>query len=399
MFSMGMLVLLSFAATNLQAVFWQSSSWLVGAVLPAVVIDLTNAERLEGAAGTLIRSVKLDEAARLKAEDMAQKEYFAHDSPGGITPWYWFDKVNYSYAHAGENLAIHFNDSGTVVEAWMNSPSHRANIVNKKYTEIGVGTAEGMYEGQETVFVVQLFGTPAAALQPKVALVLPNTVEPQALAAAVAPQTLAEGTIESEEARAAITLPEVILEREPVTQEVRPPARTEVAEASLPEEVLGALENIALQAEPFEEMTAPDLTALELAVDAALFPSAPSEADISLATLGRESLFMSTSSGLLAAEIFASSAGATVNYSSRFNMMATSPSLTLQTLYLIVGLFVVAVLLSSIVLSMRQARFVQVAYGLALLLVMSALFTVHGALTGSALIASTESSVVVVLGA
>ncbi len=155
------LVLLSFAMTNLQALWWQSSDWLVGAVLPAVVVDLTNKERGDLYLNTLTRSQALDEAARLKAEHMAKNSYFAHYSPDGVTPWYWFDQVSYKYLHAGENLAIHFTDSKSVVDAWMNSPTHRANITNQKFTEIGVGTAKGVYEGYNAVFVVQLFGAPA----------------------------------------------------------------------------------------------------------------------------------------------------------------------------------------------------------------------------------------------
>ncbi len=159
------LVLLSFFATNLQALWWQSSDWLVGAVLPATIINLTNDERADLATPTLNRSVLLDKAAKLKAEDMAKKHYFSHYSPSNISPWYWFNQVNYDYLHAGENLAIYFTDSEAIVKAWMKSPSHRANIVDQKYTEIGVGTAKGIYNGYKTVYVVQLFGTPKTVVK------------------------------------------------------------------------------------------------------------------------------------------------------------------------------------------------------------------------------------------
>ena len=112
---MAVMVLVTFVATNLQALLWQSSSWLVGAVLPAVVVDLTNEERGGVEASLLARSSLLDEAARLKAEHMAQNEYFSHYSPEGVTPWEWFDEVNYVYAHEGENLAIHFSDSSKLL--------------------------------------------------------------------------------------------------------------------------------------------------------------------------------------------------------------------------------------------------------------------------------------------
>ena len=158
LFMAGLLVL-TFVATNMQAVLWQSSDWLVGVVLPAVVVNLTNDNRADTT--PLSRSSVLDEAASAKAAHMAEHSYFAHFAPDGTTPWYFFDEAGYVYAHAGENLAIHFSDSAEVVEAWMNSPAHRQNIENSLFTEIGVGTAKGRYKGYDTVFVVQLFGAPA----------------------------------------------------------------------------------------------------------------------------------------------------------------------------------------------------------------------------------------------
>ena len=157
------LTILTFVGANFQSRLWQSSQWLVSTVLPAVVVQLTNAERADLGESTLRRNASLDEAARMKAQHMANNEYFSHYAPDGTSPWYWFDKAGYTYAHAGENLAIHFTDSDEVVEAWMNSPTHRANIAGSQYTETGVGTAKGKFDGYDTVYVVQLFGTPAAA--------------------------------------------------------------------------------------------------------------------------------------------------------------------------------------------------------------------------------------------
>lgn len=173
-----LLVLLTFAFTNIQALLWQSSDWLVGSVLPSVVVNLTNERRSEGNISTLIRNPVLDRAAKLKAEDMANRNYFAHHSPDGLSPWHWFGEVDYSFAHAGENLAVHFSDSEAVVEAWMASPTHKANIINQNYTEIGVATAKGSLAGQPTVFVVQMFGTPAKETLADVVLATP---EPQKL--------------------------------------------------------------------------------------------------------------------------------------------------------------------------------------------------------------------------
>jgi len=148
----------------------------LAAVLPGVLTSLTNEQRLANNALPLIENTLLDEAAQLKANDMATLGYFAHTSPEGKTPWYWFGQVGYSYKHAGENLAVNFFESEDVARAWMNSPTHRANIVKPDFTEIGIGVATGIYEGRNTVFVAQLFGTP---LQVAPIEIIPPQPQPQ----------------------------------------------------------------------------------------------------------------------------------------------------------------------------------------------------------------------------
>ena len=135
----------------------------LASVLPGVLTTLTNDARAENDLPTLSQNPLLAEAARLKAEDMAREGYFAHTSPDGVTPWSWLAQVGYRYAAAGENLAVNFFDSEDVAEAWMNSPSHRANIVRSDFTEIGVGIAKGTYQGRNTIFVAQFFGKPLTA--------------------------------------------------------------------------------------------------------------------------------------------------------------------------------------------------------------------------------------------
>lgn len=158
------LMLLTFALANFQSIVWLNSDWLVSTILPAIVTDATNSARSGEGLTLLQRNEALDLVAELKAQDMAEKEYFSHWSPEGVSPWHWFNVVGYEYLHAGENLAVHFTDSESVVDAWLDSPTHRANILNNSYQEIGVGTAKGKYEGYDTVFVVQVFGTPAATI-------------------------------------------------------------------------------------------------------------------------------------------------------------------------------------------------------------------------------------------
>ncbi|MBI2053043.1 MAG: CAP domain-containing protein [Candidatus Ryanbacteria bacterium] len=141
---------------------------LGAAVLPDALIDLANSDRVLHDAPSLIRSPMLEEAARRKAEDMAKKEYFAHVSPEGVTPWHWFREAGYNFIYAGENLAVNFNDSGEVDQAWMSSPGHRSNILNKNFTEIGIAVARGRYQGRETIFVVELFGRPMPSQIPPI---------------------------------------------------------------------------------------------------------------------------------------------------------------------------------------------------------------------------------------
>src|SRR3989338_5891271 len=130
------------------------------AVLPAALADMTNKDRVAAGNAKLVFDANLAKAAQAKANDMAAKSYFAHVSPDGKTPWHWLDLVGYNYSYAGENLAINFSDSIDVEEAWMNSPEHHANIVKPQYTRIGIATAQGVYEGKDTTFVVQFFATP-----------------------------------------------------------------------------------------------------------------------------------------------------------------------------------------------------------------------------------------------
>lgn len=137
----------------------------LASVLPGALVALTNQDRATQGLAGVTEDALLNQAAQAAAEDMAANGYFAHISPDGKTPWYWLEQVGYKYSYAGENLAMNFTDSENVELAWMDSPTHRANIVKPQYTEVGFGTANGIYEGQETIFVVEFFAAPAT-LQP-----------------------------------------------------------------------------------------------------------------------------------------------------------------------------------------------------------------------------------------
>lgn len=353
---MTFLVLISFLVANFQALLWQTSDWLVGAILPAVVVNLTNNEREALAAPPLYRSSILDQAAKLKAEDMAAGEYFSHNSPTGITPWHWFQEVGYVYAHAGENLAVYFSDSDEVVKAWMNSPTHRANILNATYQEIGIGTAKGRYQGHDTVFVVQLFGTPAVPPVTTEAIVKEN-------------QTPAVGKdVEVVTNTATTSVDKIVLaEAESSTlvlgAETKPDSEND-DEINIKPTKDQASDNI-------ENQTA--IVTLE-------------SPEVEVATLPAESLFLSpvaTSSGLLPVISRIESGQEPITFGAG---LATQPNKLLKYLYLFVGSLTVLALWSSVILAWRQRQLVDVSYGLALLLLMSGLFYVHQLITSGAVI-------------
>ncbi len=145
------------------------------AVLASAMVAETNIDREAESLKALTVNPLLEEAARQKAKDMAEKGYFSHVGPDGEQPWKWLKGVGYYYLSAGENLAINFTDSKDVNDAWMNSPAHRTNILSGSFTEIGIGTAEGIYKGKQTTFVVQFFGRPYEAPVVQVAQVTPTT--------------------------------------------------------------------------------------------------------------------------------------------------------------------------------------------------------------------------------
>lgn len=327
-FSVGImlvLILLSFAMANLQALLWIGSDWLVSTILPAIIVELTNEERGSGSLTELVRNPLLDAAATLKAQDMAKNGYFAHYSPAGVSPWYWFDTAGYNYLHAGENLAVHFTESGEVVDAWMQSPSHRANIMNGQYREIGVGTAKGEYKGYPTIFVVQLFGTPR-----QVAVVTPVVAG-----------------VTNEDTTNDVTVEKVAVSSDPDVA----PASVETGEPA--EEVVP---------EPVSE---PEPQSDPLPVESVVLTS-------DLATTSRE--------GEPAPVIPATTD--TPTDTPLPLRSATESSLWLSVLYAFLATTVVISLLTSMVLEWRRHHPIQIAYAGGLLAVMALLLYIHTNLTG-----------------
>jgi hypothetical protein len=122
------------------------------------VIRLTNIEREKRGLQPLREDARLNDAAANKAENMYSENYWAHFSPSGKDPWGFIHQSGYKFSVAGENLAKNFYTPEEVVQAWMESPTHRDNLLSPKYVDIGIAVAEGELNGQKTILVVQEFG-------------------------------------------------------------------------------------------------------------------------------------------------------------------------------------------------------------------------------------------------
>jgi hypothetical protein len=146
-------------------------------ISPAEVIRLTNVQRAANGLSALSESSILDAAALAKGNDMLAKGYWAHFAPDGTTPWSFFLSFGYKYKYAGENLARDFQDANSAVNAWMNSPSHRENILNPNYNDIGIGVVEGSLAGADTTIIVQFFGSPLSG-EPSIPIAKAKEITP-----------------------------------------------------------------------------------------------------------------------------------------------------------------------------------------------------------------------------
>ncbi|WP_445491136.1 CAP domain-containing protein [Niallia sp. 03133] len=116
------------------------------------VVELTNKERAKNGLSALQLDTELSKVARAKSQDMSSNNYFDHNSPTYGTPFDMMKKFGISYKAAGENIAKGQKTPEEVVQAWMNSEGHRANILSSKFTHIGVGYVEnGNYWTQQFI--------------------------------------------------------------------------------------------------------------------------------------------------------------------------------------------------------------------------------------------------------
>jgi len=131
----------------------------LSAITSEKLIELTNQERVKVGLNALTANQLLTQAAYEKGRAIIETQTFQHNI-GDKKFSNWIRDTGYKYSYVGENLAIDFVTSEGVVNAWLNSPSHRNNLLSPYYTEIGIATIETKFQGQNTTLVVQIFGAP-----------------------------------------------------------------------------------------------------------------------------------------------------------------------------------------------------------------------------------------------
>ncbi|MDP3934757.1 MAG: CAP domain-containing protein [Candidatus Giovannonibacteria bacterium] len=128
------------------------------------VLSRTNKEREKAGLPELAPDQKLTASALAKVRDMFKNQYFAHESLAGKGAGDLAEKEGYEFIIIGENLALgNFEGDKALVDAWMASPGHCANILGARYKEIGIAAGRGMFEGRETWLAVQHFALPLSA--------------------------------------------------------------------------------------------------------------------------------------------------------------------------------------------------------------------------------------------
>ena len=126
-----------------------------------IIIKESNLQRKNNGLASLFENAELNASALAKANDMFQNQYFEHVSPAGLDPGELVLEYGYKYIVAGENLILgNFVSERELVRSWMDSPGHRANILNNRYSEIGVAVVKGTYKGESVWMGVQEFGLP-----------------------------------------------------------------------------------------------------------------------------------------------------------------------------------------------------------------------------------------------
>lgn len=154
------------------------------------LLGSTNQQRTNNGVGSLGINSKLNSAAQAKANDMVTRDYWSHNTPEGSPPWVFITNAGYSYSRAGENLAYGYATSSDTIVGWMGSPTHKANLLDGNFTEVGFGIAnsadfigspddkEGYpHVGNQTI-VVAMYAAPYVAPAPAAAPKAPASTAP-----------------------------------------------------------------------------------------------------------------------------------------------------------------------------------------------------------------------------
>lgn len=176
----------------------------------------TNAQRAANGVANLSLNGKLDAAAQAKADDMATRNYWSHNTPEGNPPWVFVTAQGYAYQKLGENLAAGFSNEQTTVDGWMASPPHKANLLDPAFSEVGFGFANNpnytSAGGGPMTIVVAFYGKPIATAPPPAAATAPPAPPP------------AKATVQSQSTSAAAPTPQPETPPAPVPSATAPPA-------------------------------------------------------------------------------------------------------------------------------------------------------------------------------
>jgi hypothetical protein len=142
------------------------------------LLNMTNQKRADAGLGPLSLNDELASAATAKASDMFTKDYWAHVAPDGATPWGFIRSAGYEYIYAGENLARGYTSANDVINAWMASPGHRENMLSPNYKDVGFAVQHGTLTGDDTVLVVEEFGSRQNETAAKEVSVITATPQP-----------------------------------------------------------------------------------------------------------------------------------------------------------------------------------------------------------------------------
>lgn len=129
-----------------------------GTPVPATVLSSMNSHRAQAGVGALSTNITLQNLAQTHAADMASNGYFSHTNSAGVTFQQRIAASGYSGTAFAENIGYTGSSAVSIVADWMASADHKANMLGGQYTTVGVGIAQGTFQGRQTVFVVAVFG-------------------------------------------------------------------------------------------------------------------------------------------------------------------------------------------------------------------------------------------------